>query len=175
MPISQDTLVRLMLGDRAKLLGYIRSIVGQEHMAEDIFQDLIVMALNKREQILDEAHLPAWLRQAAKYEALNAIRKQNRSLVMDDAVLDLLDATWQKYDPVESTDMTDALRHCLGSLTAPARQMIELRYTQGITSSQIAKQLDRKAATVYQALSRAHQMLAQCVRQRLALKGGSRD
>ncbi|MBI1371513.1 MAG: sigma-70 family RNA polymerase sigma factor [Phycisphaera sp.] len=175
MPLDQETVVRHLLRDRAKVVGYIRGIVGDAHLAEDVFQNLTILAMHKHAEIADEDHLPLWIRRSARFEALNLLRKRGRSpLMIDSAVVERLDDHWAAYDHRTGGEMMDALHTCMDTLTPNARRMVELRYLQNLTSAQVAKELQRKAATVYQALMRIRQTLAECVRRRTLDEGVTR-
>ncbi len=169
MALDHDTCGRLLIKERVKLIGYIRAIVGHADTAEDVFQQLSVLVLNKHDDIESVDHFMGWMRRAARLESLSTLRKTKRApRSLDDNVAQLLDPHWERYDAVESNVMIDALRSCLDELTPNARKLIEMRYQQEMTSSKIAKQLDRKPETVYQAISRAHQSLAVCIRKQTA-------
>jgi len=165
MPLDHDSCVRLLIRERVKLVGYIRAIVGNVHDAEDVFQQISVLVLRKSNEINDAEHFQAWMRSAARLEALNTARKKKRAAhTLDSQVIELLDPQWQRFDSIESSDLVEALRSCLAGLTENAREIVKLRYHENLTSSQIAKRLQRKTGTIYQAICRAHQTLAECVR-----------
>src|SRR4051794_21632754 len=48
-PIDQESLVIVLLRDRVKLLAYITAIVRDNHLAEDIFQEVALLAVRKRD------------------------------------------------------------------------------------------------------------------------------
>jgi len=175
MPIDQDTILRMLLTQRSTLLAYILSIVRDEHLAEDVFQDVSVLALNKREEIRDPEALLVWIRRAARFKALAALDQHARGPAsFDDSILDLLDADWQHFDSLSPDAMTDALRHCLGELTENNRRVVSMRYGQNLKSGRIAELLGRTAHSVYVALTRIHKQLAACIEQRLT-EEGTRD
>jgi len=172
MSLDQETVVRYLLRDRAKVVGYVRGIVGDAHLAEDVFQNLTVLALHKHSEVKDIEHLPHWVRHSARFEALNVLRKRGRKpLLIDSAVVEQLDDHWAAYDRHAGGEMMDFLKACMSELTPNARQMVELRYLQGLSSSQVAEQMQRKVESVYQALTRVRQTLAECVRRRALDEG----
>ena len=63
--LSQEAVLRALLANRTTLLGYIWSMVRDRHVVEDIFQEVSVLALEKREEFGDERALPTWLRRTA--------------------------------------------------------------------------------------------------------------
>lgn len=164
MAIDQDLLLRTLLAERNKLLGYIGTIIPDDHLAEDIFQEVSVAAVRKQDQIESAAHLMGWLRKAARVSALEM--RRNRSvhpMVFDTAVLDALEEQWHSGDEEASSDQMEMLRKCLQKLGGYPRQLIDLRYGQGISGAALAERVGRKVQTVYVALSRAHRSLAHCV------------
>ena len=169
MSLDHAQLVRALVADRAKLLAYILSILSDEHAAEDVYQEVCTLALEKRDEIRGADHLGAWLRLTARHRSLKAIDRLKRSpRVLDDRMLDLLEPHWDALASVESSNMVDALRACLSKLTPNARQLVHLRYGQGVASSNIARQLCRPLNTVYVAMTRIHKQLGECIRKRLA-------
>ena len=172
MAIDSDTVLRLLLKDRAKLLGYIRSIVRDEHVAEDVFQNVSIVAVNKREEIESREHFSGWIRQAARFEALHELRRRDIApITLDSTLLDLLEGSWSKQDTSHSADLAEALRACLESLSPYAQQLVSLRYTSNMSGQKLADAVGRGLNTVYVALSRTHRVLADCMRRRLGEEG----
>jgi RNA polymerase sigma-70 factor (ECF subfamily) len=169
MAVQQDVVVQLLLTHRGKLVGAIRAMVADEHLAEDIFQEVSIAAICKCDEITDVDHFAPWVRSAARLEALTALRNRNRlprALTAD--VLDALEQHWQRFDRQPDTDLTDALKNCLERLSPYAKQLVETRYTHGKRGSDLATALRRSLNTVYVALTRVHRSLRDCLRQHLA-------
>ncbi|MBI1368341.1 MAG: sigma-70 family RNA polymerase sigma factor [Planctomycetes bacterium] len=169
MSVPQNVIVRTLMRDRAKLLAYIWSIVHDGHIAEDVLQDVSVIAVEKREQIENEAVLAAWLRTTARHRALYALRQgRSKPLTLDAGVLDQLEGEWAERDAVPTNRLMDALRECLSHLTPHARRIIDLRYMRSCSSQQIAADLGLSVAAVYKTTTRAHAALSDCVRERMS-------
>ena len=71
----------------------------------------------------------------------------------------------------------EALHHCVGRLAAPARELLQMKYAEGLTAVVIADKLCRTPDAVYQSLSRIHRALRECVERELVrldspLRGG---
>ncbi len=174
--IEGKKLVRALIRHRVVLMGYIRSIVQDDYLAEDVFQDVCVLAYQKQKKIKDETHLLGWLRITARYESLKAIRKRSSSRVQFDSdLLDLLDGHWAHFEKQSDSEIIPALRHCLDKLTDNARRVIQLRYVEGISGKALADVLDRKLNTVYVALTRIHRTLADCIEHQLDKQRGCTD
>lgn len=168
MPVEHHVIVRVLMAERNKLFAYIWSIVRNDHITEDVLQDVALLAVSRREEIDGEAHLQAWLRKSARYKALEAVRAcERRPVILDDTVLDLLESQWRQVDHVSTTAMTDALHHCMDKLTPHARKIVQMRYRDGVRSSRIAQILNRKVQAIYVTLTRVHRSLGDCIRARL--------
>jgi RNA polymerase sigma-70 factor (ECF subfamily) len=167
-PIDQETLVILLLRERVKFLAYIRAIVRDDHLAEDILQEAAVLAVRKRDEIRDGKHFSAWMRLTARHLALKVLRQRKHQLLLDEALLDQFDDQWAEYDESSNADLVEALRHCIERLSPHARNLVKLRYSEGVSGQRLADVVDRSLNTVYVTLSRIHRSLGDCIRQRLA-------
>jgi RNA polymerase sigma-70 factor (ECF subfamily) len=165
MAIEQDTIVRVLVKDRAKLLAYIWAIVSDVHTAEDVLGDVTVLAVKKREQITNEAHLAGWLRTTARTEALKALRtRRSRPTPMSDQLIDALDTEWATRDGDSSDDLSEALQTCLGRLSPKSRELVKLRYADGLSGADLAARLHQQIKSIYVAISRVHRALGDCIR-----------
>ncbi len=153
-------------------MAYALAITGDAHLAEDVAQDAIAIALHDPGQFNDTRHLIAFLRETARRKALESMRKLKRDRIFDEHILDLIEATWSSFDDADASGRIDALRQCMARLSPYARRILEARYGQGLTGERLAAAVGRRFNTVYVALSRTHQALAECVRRRLAEGGG---
>ena len=112
-----------------------------------------------------------WLRRAARYKALEALREKSRApSPFSDEVLDKLERHWEPYDEFAESTVAEMLRVCFRDLTDKQRRLLALRYATGLSSSQIAERLDMKVETVYRAITRAHRSLADCVQDKVAAR-----
>ena len=111
MSIEGKKLVRGLISHRTSLMAYILSIVRDDQLAEDIFQNISVLAYQKQKKIKDETHLLGWLRIAARQESLKALRqKSSERLMFNSSLLDLLESHWAKCDqPQHSDSIAEAL------------------------------------------------------------------
>lgn len=172
MPVTSEQILRLTLRERIRLIAYISTIVQDRHVAEDLFQDLSVDALNKADTINDEQHLQGWLRTAARFRAIDHLRQQSRRpKTFSEDLIAKLDEAWAAADPEPASDALEALRECLGEMSPRARRLIELHYVDGLKGHAIAVKLERTTNAVYVAMSRVHQVLRDCVRHRLRGEG----
>jgi RNA polymerase sigma-70 factor (ECF subfamily) len=174
MAVDRNLVIKTLLTDRVGLFSYIWTIVGDEHLAEDVFQEVSMLAIDKAPEIEAAGALGVWIRRAARNLALQALRKRGRDRhVFDDALLDQLDADWRGYGAGDEADSIDALRECLGKLTPHGQQVVRLRYVEGLTGQKLAAAMGRSLTAAYIAVSRANRTLAECVRRRLGREGAA--
>src|SRR5690606_28703357 len=118
-------------------------------------QDVCVKTLLREEPFECRAQLLKWARVTCKNRAIDVIRSRDgryHGLTMD--VLDSLLEAWGEEDSGEHIKTRDALESCLNELTPNNRRILQLRYFEGHSGTDVANALGRKPATVYQALAR---------------------
>ncbi len=165
MPVAESDLMRVLLREQSFLLAYIRSIVTNQHLAEDVFQDISVLALENRQNLESELHLSHWLRRTARHKALNAVQKKaNQTASLSKRSMDLLEDEWDQVDLLDHQEQVRRLERCIDLLPDSGRKLIRLRYRDGLAGQQIADRVGRSMGSVYMALSRLRVLLADCMK-----------
>jgi RNA polymerase sigma-70 factor (ECF subfamily) len=165
--MKPDALVRVLIRDRAKLLGYIWAILRDHHLADDVFQDVTVLAIERAADFNDEGHLLLWSRKTARFKALEVLRgKPYRTMSLSEEVLDMLAQTWECADAMNTQDEAEYLKACVDQLTPRSQEILHLRYTEGLTGVQVAEAINVQVGSVYVALTRIYQTLEKCIQQR---------
>ena len=54
MGLDSPTIVRLLMAERSRLFAYTWVIVGDVHLAEDVFQEVSLLAVEKGSEVTDE-------------------------------------------------------------------------------------------------------------------------
>ncbi len=171
--LDQESVARLLLQQRMELTAYIQSIVRNIHMAEDVFQDVCVRAIKHHETFVDRTHLSKWARRVARNRSIDALRrKENQAVVLNEEVLELLESDWPEMETEESTESVVALRRCMDKMTPYSREILRLRYMEGLAGTEVADTLNRKVDTIYKALTRIHIGLRDCVKRQLSRDTG---
>lgn len=164
MGLEPDEVVQFLLRERMRLVAAATTIVRDVHAADDVFQQVVLSALEHRTQIRDTDHLLAWSLRAARHRCLDLARRRRlRSLSPE--VLDLLEADWGDPAGAGGPDQVEALRRCVGKLGGPARDLLKMKYFEGLTAVVIAERMRRSTDAVYQSLCRLHRALRDCIRQ----------
>ena len=66
------------------------------------------------------------------------------------------------------TNRQEAIEKCVQKLPESDRRLVALRYESGATAKSVAQRTGRPLTTIYDALSRIHTRLLQCVERTLA-------
>ncbi len=154
--------------ESAKIIGRLARMVGDVGVAEDLAQDAFVAALER----WPEAGVPdnpgAWLMQAAKYRAIDHLRRgrrledkhaalaRSRQAHREDALSELDDAI---DDPVGDDVLRLIFTCCHPVLPAEGRLALTLRLLGGLTTEEIARAFLVSTATVAQRIVRAKRAL----------------
>jgi RNA polymerase sigma-70 factor, ECF subfamily len=162
MAIERDALVQILLRERVRLTASAAAIARDVHAADDIFQQVVVAALQVAGSFRDGRHVLAWAVRTARHRALDLVERRKLVPLPDD-VLDQLEADWADPTGDTGSDQVEALHRCLGRVAGPAREVLRLRYVDGMTAVAIADRLRRTADAIYQMLSRTHRALRRCV------------
>lgn len=173
MAISEKSLVQALLRDQAKLFAFVRSMIHDRHLAEDIVQTVWLQASESRNEIKSEDHLYAWLRRVARHRVIDEISKRRDILTLDEDVLNQMESQWSLLDKADTTEMLEALRQCMKHLTPHSKRLIDLRYRDGISCKEIANLVGRSYEATKKALVRSRQVLSNCVRKALNGEGMS--
>ena len=139
---DQDAVRFLYVSYVHNIYGYVRSIVRDDHEAEDVTQHVfakLITAIVK----YDERGVPffAWLLRLARNLAIDQLRA-NR-----------LTPTENVIDPDASTgidlDRTETVRSALATLPDEQRQVVFLRHVVGLTPGEIAERMGRTEGSIH--------------------------
>lgn len=168
MNLSEQDVLRFLMQSRERIAAAAWVVVRDAHVAEDIFQNVVLKALTKEVSFDADAALLSWAFITARREALDFLRKHRReSLGFDAEVLELLEADWQRENADVAGARIDALRDCVEGLPENSKQLLRWRYFDGFDCGEIAERVDAGVVAVYKRLSRLHGALRQCVEEKL--------
>jgi len=165
--------VKRTMERRTELLAYARAIVTDWSLAEDVFQEALVVAIEKGPDLPDEAAFGRWMREVIRRIALDALgRRQRAPRLMDPQLLQILEPAWESQDGRWSGDLRGALRRCMDKLTDRARLLLRGRYEKQLTGSKLAEATGLTINSAYATLTRVHRMLEDCARKSLREQEG---
>jgi RNA polymerase sigma-70 factor, ECF subfamily len=166
MVLSPNTIVQILLRERVRISASVLAILRDAHAADDVFQQVVLQALQGSEHFREPEHLLAWALRVARHRALDSLPR-HATHCLDGAVLELLEQQWNAAPADEVSARVEALHRCMDKLPDQARQLLRLRYEDGLRCTSVAERLGRTVDAVYQSLSRIHRQLRQCVEARL--------
>ena len=126
----------------SNIYGYVRSIVRDDHEAEDITQHVFAKLMTRIGRY-DDRGVPffAWLLRLARNVAIDHLRA-NR-----------LTPTENVLDPDTSSgidlDRAETVRSALATLPGEQREVVLLRHVVGLTPSEIADRLGRTEGSIH--------------------------
>lgn len=154
-PLVSRAIKRAQAGDREALgflyaryadnvCGYVRSVVHDQHEAEDITQQVfakLIRVIGKYE----ERDVPffAWILRVARNVAIDHIRRQRAIPVEEVRAIDE-----PSQDRADSERMSD-LREALESLPREQREVLVLRHFAGLSPTEIAERTGRSEGSVH--------------------------
>ena len=168
MPLSEQEILRFLMQSRERISAAAWVVVQDTHVAEDIFQNTVLKAVTKDVEFEVEAALLSWAFITARRDGLNWVRKHRRESVgFDPEIFDLLESDWQAESAAPAGDRIDALRECIERLPDKSKQLLRLRYFEGLSCGEISDQVNAKLDAVYKRLSRIHESLRACVESKM--------
>jgi len=168
MPLDHETSLKHLFEARQRLCATAWLVVRDAQAAEDLFQNVALKSVTKNVSFEHEGALLSWAMVSIKREAIDWLRKRRpETLGLEPEVLDLISEEWSAHPQPEGGRM-EALRDCLASVPEKSRQLLHLRYFDGHSCDEVAKQVGASVDAVYQRLSRLHRALKECVDSKVA-------
>ena len=163
--MKSDEVAYILLKEQICLTAYINAILRDFQRSEDVFQDVVVKAIGNASCFNDRLHLIRWTRVTARNRSIDLLRKKNRhkQILMDEQLLELLHREWPEEEPETSGVILKQLAGCIEKMTPNNQEIVRLRYFKALSGIEVARRLNRKVRTVYQALSRIHKQLRECM------------
>ncbi|MCH1494990.1 MAG: sigma-70 family RNA polymerase sigma factor [Rubripirellula sp.] len=149
------------------LMAYIRTFTRDAQIAEDLFQETMLIAWRKFDEFDSRESLSAWLRGIAKNLIRNAWRKQsNDRLVFDESTANVAQNTIEAVEMQGSDtwlERLSALSDCISRLPARSRELVTARYADKRTADELALSIGISAEAVRKRLQRIREQLADCI------------
>lgn len=168
---EQLRFMRLWTAAQPTVSGYVRALVRDRAVADEVLQETSLVLFRRFDEYDEERPFVAWAIGIARFQVLSLSRDAARSRVaFDTDLLARFTETWAELAPGAS-DRSLFLQDCILRLAARARQMVRLRYYDGLTAEEIARQIGGTGASVRVALQRIRQQLRECVERQLRAEG----
>ena len=153
------------------LMAYIRTFTRDAQIAEDLFQETMLIAWRKFDEFDSHQSLSAWLRGIAKNLIRNAWRKQSNDLLVFDESTECVAQNTTEAVEMQGSDTwlerLSALSDCISRLPARSRELVTARYADKQTADELALTVGIRADAVRKRLQRIREQLADCIERHL--------
>jgi RNA polymerase sigma-70 factor (ECF subfamily) len=160
----------LFLQQANQLRGFILGLLPDRAAADDVLQEVFLIVTAKAAEFQAGTDFLAWAR------AITRLKVREHRQRRFPATGQLTDAAWDTLaDAAHEVDdgwdaRREALQRCLGELAPRAREVVRLRYSaERPTLEEVARQMSWTVGSVKVALSRAKDVLWDCVQRRLSV------
>ena len=165
-----ERFARLWTQSQPGIARYIRSLVPDYHIAEDILQDVAVVCFRKMSQYDPKRPFLAWGLGIARRRVLNHWRRSARKGLI--AYPDVVETLAEVHDEIseELGFRMRALEDCMSALGRKARRLLDLRYQSKLPIANIADSVEATTNSVKVMLSRIRLGLRHCITKKLAAR-----
>src|SRR5690606_38594689 len=121
------------------LVRYAASLVGDIERAKDVVQDVFVKLCRQRRESV-EPHLAPWLFRVARNRALDVLRKEGRMAHIDEpeTAERLADSADARRSEQRRREAIDDIRELVDALPERHRELVQLKFQQGLSYKEIA-------------------------------------
>ncbi|MBN1441413.1 MAG: sigma-70 family RNA polymerase sigma factor [Planctomycetes bacterium] len=170
---GETEFTRLLEREARPLASFILALVGDRHVADDIFQTTCLELWRIRDTFRPGTDFGAWSRTVARYQVRRHWRKAGRERLAfsTEAVERIAEAYASPVSPEEDDRLRRALAACVGALAPDDRGLLRRRYNDGAPLKTLAAASSRSEGAIKMILMRLRRRLAACVRRRLAQEG----
>lgn len=169
--VDRDTFLVLLLRHEVEIKAFVASLVRDPHARDDVFQEVALVLWQQFERYDPNRPFGPWARGIAARKVLQRRDRDRRfPLAFPPEAIEAVAAAFERTEGAESRWLA-ALRECLKTLPQRARQLLRLRYEDGLPGDEIAQQTRQSRGAVYQAMWRARSALERCIRRRLGVDG----
>ena len=167
----KDEFVGFFIKYQQHLFNFILTLVPNYSDAEDILQKSAAIMWDKFDTFDRNTAFLAWARKVIRYNISNYYKTKKKEFRLDDDLLETL-CLAQERSSEHFEDQRAALRICMGKLGREDRDLLQLRYYQGVTVQDIARKINKPASILYRRISAICVLLQRCITRTLRYKEG---
>lgn len=150
---------------------YVFASVAGFHDAEDVVQEIAQELARRFDEYDSDRPFIGWALWIAKSRVIDFYRSQGRNQLVfsHDLLQRLSESITEQAD--SRGQRREALETCLDGLPEKSRKLLDLRYVDDLSATEMAKSIGSTTGSVRVLLSRARSALADCVERRLQMEG----
>jgi RNA polymerase sigma-70 factor (ECF subfamily) len=164
---DEEAFARLMRSFEARTLGYLRGLVGDE--AADVQQEVWLSIYRHLHVLADPGAFRTWLFRTTRHRAIDFLRKRKREReLIDDTPIEDVVVTGDETGEDDTRQLFDeeAFVAALLAMPPPQREVMLLRYRDGLSYQEIAQVVGRPIGTVRTRLHHAKRRLQESLTRR---------
>ena len=159
------------LKHQRELRAVIGSMVRDRHACEDIFQEVAMVLWKKFDQYDATRPFGAWMRGIAVYKIMQSFDRTRRlPTSLDPTIIETIVDTWSEAGADDGWE-EGILRRCVEKLPERSRNLVRLRYEEGLSLQGVADRLSSTLQAAHKALSRIRVGLRRCMEHEMAEEG----
>ncbi len=174
-PDEHEFFGQLVEQHQAAIRAFAAARIGDPFEAHDIAQEVFLVAFGRVNEIDQARPLRPWLYQIAANLIRNHRRKR-RAITLNSANDNILELVDSEIDSgglgMRGDSLQEALAACLSRLESDARELVRLRYEEGLGISEIRATHGGKHSAMTMRLHRLREQLRLCVENRLGANHG---
>jgi len=170
---QQEQFTQLWTKAQPAVENYLHAVIRDHAAAEDVLQETALVLLRRFRDYDASRPFLAWALGVARFQVLGNRRDAARSLVtLDSELFERFTTVWAEVAPALS-DEAAALQFCLERLAKRARQVVQMRYYEALSSDEIARRINSHPGSVRVLLQRVREKLRICIASELRHMKGS--
>jgi len=168
-PTKESIFFGFFMNCQKNLYAYILSSVRNYSDAKDIFQETATVLWQKFDEFDQNSNFMAWGISIARNLVRKYFHQHERSkLKFDEKLIRKIEE--ETLSELNSYDTrVDSLRKCFKELSESNRQLIKLRYEEGLTIKSIAARFGKPLQGMYKYIARLQNALLECIEKTMAL------
>nr|WP_279639121.1 sigma-70 family RNA polymerase sigma factor [Sphingomicrobium sediminis] len=148
----------------SKLFGICLRISKDREIAEDVLQEVYIKIWRRAGRFDRDKSSPiTWLSTIARNSAIDAMRRKVLPSVTDDILSDFPDRAPLSDKLIEDAQMRARIEDCIDELDSRHQDCIQRAFFDGLSYSQVAKQVDTPLNTIKGWMRRAFLSLRECL------------
>lgn len=166
--VEDETFVSLIASHQLVLTGFLRTMLRRSADVDDVLQETNLVLWRKRQEYHADRPFAPWACKIAHFQALSYLKaRESRSpQLLEQAALGQLAELSMKH--VNQIDQQlEEMQRCLRKLSRPHRQLVQARYLESLSVSQIAENVGKTPHAISMILYRLRNILRECVERSL--------
>lgn len=168
-PLDEVAFARDLEALRPALRGYVLSIFPHPHLCEDIVQETMLFAWERRAEFRPGTHFKAWVFKAGYFKTLAHRRDAQRDRLVtfsEDILQTIAGAAEERL--THTDHRLHALQHCLAELKPGELALLKHKYLDHGSLTELAAHQQVQPNRIQKALSRLRLALRHCIETKLS-------